>query len=52
MGLTFSLIDLKHVATPHEDALVLELLVSRFQVCQILIDLGSFVDFLHVSAFK
>ncbi|RVX19148.1 hypothetical protein CK203_008520 [Vitis vinifera] len=35
--LTFSPIDLKWVATPHEDALVLELSVSRFQDAEALV---------------
>ena len=40
------------VTVPHEDALVLSLKIARFQVCRVLVDPGSSVDFLHISTYK
>ena len=44
--------DLKQVAIPSKGALVLELLVLKFEVCWIQINLDSSIDLLHVSTFK
>lgn len=49
---SFSPQDLTRVIVPHEDVLVLSLKIARFQVCRVLVDLGSSVDLLHILTYK
>lgn len=50
--ITFLPISLHRVITPYEDVIVLTLTISEFNVCKILIDLGSFADILQILAYK
>ena len=50
--IAFSPIDSNRVILPHEDVLVLTLGVGGFDVHIILIDLGSFVNLLQMSAYR
>ena len=49
---TFLLINASRVLQPHEDVLVLTLGISGFDVRRILIDSGSSVNLLQMSAYK
>ena len=49
---TFPLVNASRVLQPHEDALVLTLRISGFDVRRVLIDPGSSTDLLQMSAYK
>ena len=49
---TFPLVGANRVLQPHEDALVLTLRVGGFDVRRVLVNLGSSVDLLQMSAYK
>ena len=49
---TFPLVNASRVLQPHEDALVLTLGISGFDVRRVLVDPGSLVDLLQMSAYK
>ena len=49
---SFSPQDLTRVIVPHEDVLVLSLKIARFQVCRVLVDLGSSADLFHIFTYK
>ena len=50
--MTFPLVDPNWVLQHHEDALILTLGINDFDLRRILVDLGSLVDLLQMSAFK
>ena len=50
--ITFPPIDPNRVLQPHEDALILTLRISDFDVRRILIDLGNSVDLLQMSTYR
>ena len=50
--ITFPSVDPNRVLQPHEDALILTLGIKKYDVRRILVDPGSSVDLLQVSAFK
>ena len=49
---TFPFVKASRVLQPHEDALVLTLGISGFDVRRVLIDPGSSTDLLQMSAYK
>ena len=49
---TFPLVDVNRVLQPHENALVLTLGVGGFDMRRILVDPGSSIDLLQMSAYK
>ena len=49
---TFPLVNASRVLQPHEDVLVLTLGISGFDVRRVLVDLGSSIDLLQMSAYK
>lgn len=50
--ITFPPIDPNRVLQPHEDALILTLRISDFDVRRILIDQGNSVDLLQMSTYR
>ena len=50
--ITFPPVDLNRVLQPHQDALILTLGISNFDVRQIFVDPSSSIDLLQMSAFK
>ena len=50
--ISFSLINLSRVITPHHDALVPTLCINNLDVHRVLVDPGSVVDLLQLSAFR
>ena len=50
--ISFPPINLARVITPHYDALILTLCINNFDVHRVLVDMGSAVELLHLSAFK
>ncbi|GFZ19944.1 hypothetical protein Acr_28g0006490 [Actinidia rufa] len=50
--ITFSSDDLRGLHLPHDDALVVSAVIANFNVQRILIDSGSSVDILFISAFE
>ena len=50
--ITFSPINPNRVLQPHEDALILTLGISGFDVRRVLIDLGSSADLLQMLAYR
>ena len=50
--ITFPPVDPNRVLQPHEDALILTLGINDFDVRRILVDPGSSIDLLQMSAFK
>ena len=50
--ITFPSVGANRVLQPHEDALVLTLRVDGFDVRRVLVDPGSSIDFLQMSAYK
>ena len=51
-SISFPLINLSRVITPHHDALVLTLCINNFDVHRVLVDPGSATDLLHLPAFR
>ena len=49
--ISFPLVNLSRVITPHHDALVLTLCINDFDVHRVLVDPGSAVDLLQLPAF-
>ena len=49
---TFPPVNASRVLQPHEDAPVLTLVISRLDVRRVLVDSGSSVDLLQMSAYK
>ena len=50
--ISFPLINLTRVITPHYDALVLTIGIKNFDVLRVLVNPGSAADLLHLPAFK
>ncbi|XP_077248743.1 uncharacterized protein LOC143888264 [Tasmannia lanceolata] len=50
--ITFSHKDLDGLQTPHDDALVVRLVVANFDIGKILVDTGSSVNVLHLETFE
>ena len=50
--ITFKTQDIVQIIVSHEDALVLSLKIVGFQVCRVLVDLGSSIDSFHILAYK
>ncbi|XP_077248818.1 uncharacterized protein LOC143888328 [Tasmannia lanceolata] len=50
--ITFSSEDLEGLQVPHDDALVVRLVVANFNVGKILVDMGSSVNVLHLETFE
>ena len=49
--ISFPLINLSRVITPHHDALLLTLCINNFHMHRVLVDLGSVADLLQLPAF-
>ncbi|XP_077217862.1 uncharacterized protein LOC143867444 [Tasmannia lanceolata] len=50
--ITFSSEDLNGLQVPHDDALVVRLVVANFDIGKILVDTGSSVNVLHLGTFE
>ena len=50
--ITFSLVNASKLLQPHEDALVLTLGISGFDMRRVLVDPSSSTDILQMSAYK
>ena len=50
--ISFPLVNLSRVITPHHDALLLTLCINNFNVHRVLVDLGSVADLLQLPAFR
>ena len=50
--ISFPPINPSRVITPHHDALVLTLCIDNFDVHEVLVDLSSATDLLHLPAFR
>ena len=50
--ISFPLVNSSRVITPHHDALVLTLCINDFDVQRVLVDPGSAIDLLQLSAFR
>lgn len=51
LPITFSMEDARGVSQPHDDPLVVTLVISNYLTCRILIDNGSSADILYLPAF-
>ena len=50
--ISFPLVNLSRVITPHHDALLLTLCINNFDVHRVLVNLGSVADLLQLPAFR